>query len=312
MKKSTKKLNKLCSLATILLIIGLIIPVSTAYASNLGDQSDSGQSQQTTATQAAGNENNNQTTNPTATPSPNATPSGNQGLNSNENQQEAKANATVFPGVPDNAVQCNKTDVTPVAQREQVRAQEPTLFRYRNMTMLMNCSRNCEVVFTADQEVSPKLLGLSVEPNQTVSLTMNLSKSPLQGAMVMQRSLNFYLGIEPNATLQFRAQIRLYINQTELNQELSRTVNASRLRWMFWNQTKAEWQIVESYMDQNGYLVCNTDHFSTWTVAEITQDTENSADTKTSNNFPVEYVIAGVAVAIIVVALAVVSYKRRK
>ena len=21
-------------------------------------------------------------------------------------------------------------------------------------------------------------------------------------------------------------------------------------------------------MDQNGYLVCNTDHFSTWTVAE--------------------------------------------
>ena len=22
-------------------------------------------------------------------------------------------------------------------------------------------------------------------------------------------------------------------------------------------------------MDQNGYLVCNTDHFSTWTVAEV-------------------------------------------
>ncbi|MBM4400766.1 MAG: hypothetical protein FJ045_02320, partial [Crenarchaeota archaeon] len=49
------------------------------------------------------------------------------------------------PGVPDDAVQYNKTAVTPVAQMEQVAAGEPVLFQYRNMTMLMNCSRNCEV-----------------------------------------------------------------------------------------------------------------------------------------------------------------------
>jgi hypothetical protein len=79
---------------------------------------------------------------------------------------------------------------------------------------------------------------------------------------------------------------------------------------MFWNQTRAEWQIVESYMDQNGYLVCNTDHFSAWTVAEITQTSEETADTNSS--LPTEYILAGVAVAIIVVVLAIALYKRRK
>ena len=61
----------------------------------------------------------------------------------------------------------------------------------------------------------------------------------------------------------------MHINQTELSEELGREVNASMLTWMYWNQTQSQWTPVESQMDQNGYLVCNTDHFSTWTVAEF-------------------------------------------
>jgi hypothetical protein len=213
------------------------------------------------------------------------------------------------PGVPDNAVQYNKTEVTPVAQMEQVAAGEPALFQYRNMTMLMNCSRNCDVIFTADPDVNPKIFGLSIDPNQTMMLTMNLSGSPLQGEMVMERTLNFYLGIEPNATLQLSAQIRLHINQTELSQELNREVNASRLTWMYWNRTRAEWEAVESHMDQNGYLVCNTDHFSTWTVAEIA-DTAETPD-NVDNGLPLEYVFVGVGAAIAVVAVGVFAYRKR-
>jgi hypothetical protein len=214
-----------------------------------------------------------------------------------------------IPGVPDNAVQYNKTEVTPVAQMEQVAAGEPALFQYRNMTMLMNCSRNCDVVFTADPDVNPKIFGLSVDPNQTMMLTMNLSGSPLQGEMVMERTLNFYLGIEPNATLQLSAQIRLHINQTELSQELNREVNASRLTWMYWNRTRADWEAVESHMDQNGYLVCNTDHFSTWTVAEVADTTE--APDNVDNGLPIEYVFVGVGAAIAAVAVGVFAYKKR-
>ena len=214
------------------------------------------------------------------------------------------------PGAPDNAVQYNKTETTPVAEMEQVQAGEPALFSYRNMTMLMNCTQNCSMVFTADPDVTPKILGLSIEPNQTMTLTMNMYRSPLQGEQVMERTLNFYLGIEPDAELQLTAQIRLHINQTELNQELNREVNASRLTWMYWNQTKAEWETVESYIDQNGYLVCNTDHFSMWTVAELADTTQPPADA-TQGGIPVEYIYIGVA-AIAVVAVAVGVFVHRK
>jgi hypothetical protein len=227
--------------------------------------------------------------------------------------QTAYAGKIELPGVPDNAVQYNKTDITPVAQMEQVMAGEPALFCYRNTTMLMNCTRNCEIVFTADPEISPKIFGFSIDPNQTMTLTMNLNGSPLEGAKVMERTLNFYLGIEPNATLQLSAQIRLHINQTELNQQLNREVNTSRLTWMYWNRTGLEWVPVPSNMDQNGYLVCNTDHFSTWTVAEISESTEDMETTLT-NGIQMAYVYVGVT-AVIIIALGVGIYansKRRK
>jgi len=214
-----------------------------------------------------------------------------------------------IPGVPDNAIQYNKTDLTPVAEMEQVAAGEPALFLYRNMTMLMNCSRNCEVVFTADPEVTPKTFGLSIEPNQTMTLTMNMYRSPIQGEQTMEGALNFYLGIEPNSEVQLQAQIRLLINQTELNQELNRIVNASRLTWMYWNQTRSQWETVESHMDKNGYLVCNTDHFSLWTVAELEDITEDTI----SSGIPIEYIsIGAVAIAAVVVIVGVFAYKKRK
>jgi hypothetical protein len=212
------------------------------------------------------------------------------------------------PGVPDNAVQYNKTDVIPVAQMEQVKAGEPALYCYRNATMLMNCTRNCDLVVTVDPTLKPKLLGLSVDPNQTMTLTMNLSGSPLEGERVMERTLNFYWGIEPNATLQLKGQLRLHINQTELSQELNREVNASRLTWMYWNRTRAEWETVPSVMDQNGYLVCSTDHFSTWTVAEIQDATE-----ATQNGMNLTFIYAIFAVVVVValgVGIAVVKKRR--
>jgi hypothetical protein len=226
--------------------------------------------------------------------------------------QDSDAGKIEVPGVPDNAVQYNKTEVTPVAQMEQVQADEPALFQYRNMTMLMNCTRNCSLVVTVDPTVKPQLFGLSIDPNQTMTLTMNLNGSPLEGATVMERTLNCYFGIEPNATLQLKAQLRLHINQAELSQQLNREVNASKLTWMYWNRTRAQWEAVESYMDQNGYLVCNTDHFSTWTVAEISESTEASPEPEpTTNGIPTEVVYA-VIIAVIIAALAVGIYANSK
>ena len=211
-------------------------------------------------------------------------------------------------GTPENAVQYNKTDITPTSELEQVMAGEPALFRYRNMTMLMNCSQNSNLVVTIDPELTPKILGLDIEANQTMTLSMNVSSYPLEGEQIMERNLNFYLGLEPNAEVQLNVQLKLHINQTQLNQELNRVVNATELTWMYWNKTQLQWTPVDSYMDQNGYLVLNTNHLSTWTVAEVTQIVEPPPD-PTQDGFPTIYMyIAVAAVVLAITAVAIVIY----
>ena len=173
------------------------------------------------------------------------------------------------PDMPVDALQYNRTDLTPSGYTESIQAMKTNVFFYRNFTLMMNCSQNCELNMTLDPQVRERLFSLAVEPNQTMTLTMNVSAMPPNGEAVMEQALNFYMVIETEVKLELQGQLRLHINQTELAEELGRTVNASRLSWMYWNQTQNQWTPVESYMDQSGYLVCNTDHFSTWTVGEI-------------------------------------------
>ena len=186
---------------------------------------------------------------------------------------EEKSAKNLPPGIPQDAVQYNRTDVTPTCYMETVQAMNMNVYTYRNVTMLMNCTQNCEMNVTIDPQVQNRIVGVNVDPNQTMTLAMNMTASSPQGIATMERTLNFYMGLEPNATLQLQAQLKLHINQTELSAELGREVNASKLTWMYWNQTQNQWVQVESYMNQDGYLVCNTDHFSTWTVAELASPT---------------------------------------
>ena len=181
---------------------------------------------------------------------------------------ESSSGSKIPPDMPVDAIQLNKTNTTPSSEMESIQAMKTKVLFYRNFTLMMNSTENCALNMTLDPQVRNRLLSISVEPNQTMTLTMNVSASPPQGEAVKEQTLNFYMGLETNAMLQLQSQLRLHINQTELSAELGWEVNASRLTWMYWNQTQNQWTAVESYMDQNGYLVCNTDHFSTWTVAE--------------------------------------------
>jgi hypothetical protein len=185
---------------------------------------------------------------------------------------EQYSGTNIPPDMPLDATQYNRTDITPSGYMDSIQAMEMNVFFYQNFTLMMNCSENCVLNMTLDPQVRNKIVSISVEPNQTMTLTMNVTASPPNGEAVMEQTLNFYMGLETNATLQLQSQLRLYINQTELSQELGREVNASKLTWMYWNQTQSQWIPVESHMNQNGYLVCNTDHFSTWTIAEYDPD----------------------------------------
>jgi len=214
---------------------------------------------------------------------------------------EQNSGSKIPPDLPVDALQYNRTDTTPSGYMESLQAMEMNVYFYRNFTLMMNCTQNCSLNMTLDPQVRNRLFSLTVEPNQTMTLAMNVSATPPQGEAVMERTLNFYVGLEPNATLQLQGQLRLHINQTELSEELGREINASRLRWMYWNQTQSQWTPIESYITQNGYLVCNTTHFSTWTIAEI--DTEQIPE-----NIHIYTVVGLVAI----ISVASIYYKRKK
>ena len=213
-----------------------------------------------------------------------------------------------IPGLPENVIQYNKTDVAPVAQAEKVLAGEPTLFAYQNTTMLFNSTKNCHLVITAEATANQKIFALSIDPNQTMTLTMNISSNPLQNKQDKDKNLNFYANIEPNATVKLTAQLKLHINQTELNQELDWEVTPEKLTWMYWNGTQNEWVKVPSFIDQNGYLVCNTNHFSIWTIGETDDLTE-----KTQAIIDMALIYGGIGVGIaIILAIGIAVFSKRR
>lgn len=205
------------------------------------------------------------------------------------------------PGMPDDALQFDRTDITPVGYREQITANKMHIFAYKNVTLMMNCSRNSEFNITIDPRIQTRYLALVMEQNQACLLHMNISGSLPPGVQTMQQTLNCYWGIEPNATLQLQVQLRVHINGTTLNQELNREVDTSRLTWMYWDKNGESWIPVESSLDEDGYLVCETTHLSTWTVAELMESTVQ---------WTTYIMISGVA--FVAVAGGVILMKRRR
>ncbi|MCW4033902.1 MAG: hypothetical protein NWF03_00905 [Candidatus Bathyarchaeota archaeon] len=214
----------------------------------------------------------------------------------------AQNNGNVPPDMPQNAQQVDRSDITPYCKMESVQAMNTTVFFYQNVTMMMNCTQNCEMNVTIDEQVQNRILAIDVQPNRTMTLAMNMTAEAPEGVATMERTLNFYMGLETGEPVELQSQLKLMINQTELEQELGRELNMSALTWLYWNQTQNQWEIVESTMNQDGYLVCNTDHYSIWTVAEV----ENPEDIP--ETIHVLTIVALAAVAMVVAA----SLKRNK
>lgn len=220
-------------------------------------------------------------------------------------ESQGKTKIPEVPGLPENVIQYNKTDITPEAQTEKVVSGEPALFAYQNTTMLFNFTQNVDLVITSKTSTTQKIFALTMDPNQTLTLTMNFGEDLLQVGQDRDRNLKFYASIETNETVKLTAQLKLYINQTELSKDLDWEVEPEKLTWMFWNGTQNEWVKVPSFIDQNGYLTCNTDHFSVWTVGEDVSE-------KSQNVVDMTLIYGGVGIGlIIVVALGLVLYTKR-
>jgi hypothetical protein len=177
--------------------------------------------------------------------------------------------APPIPGVPEDALDFDRTHMTPSGQMEQIMAGTMHVYRYQHVTMLMNCSQNMVMNMTSEAQVRNRIVGLDIEADQPFQLSVQMMGEPPAGVQTLQGTLNTYWTLELNATLQLQVQLRLHINEAALKAELNREVNREQLRWMFWNHEQARWEPVDSSMDADGYLVCETNHFSIWTVAEV-------------------------------------------
>jgi hypothetical protein len=167
---------------------------------------------------------------------------------------------------------------------------------------VMNCSQNMVMNMTSDAQVRNRIVSLDIEADQPFQLSIRMMTTPPMGIQTMQRSLNTYWGLEPNATLQLRVQLRLHINESALNTAMGRQVNSEQLRWMFWDQTRNQWEAVESSIDADGYLVCETDHLSIWTVAEV--------ESAGLFNLSTELLIAIVGIGVATVAGIIILIRR--
>ena len=80
-------------------------------------------------------------------------------------------------------------------------------------------------------------------------------------------------------------------------------MNASQLRWAYWNGSA--WQVVASTLDEENILECETDHFSTWTILEVEQETPDDTPDDDSDEqggipgFPYTSVLSGVVLAVL-------------
>ena len=102
----------------------------------------------------------------------------------------------------------------------------------------------------------------------------------------------FCIRIETNksGSEQIKAQLKIQANHR--NREGS---------WAYYDETEGEWVAVDT-AEQNGYLVCETNHFSTWTI--LIPETDNAI----WGFVGVGAVFAGA----VIIAVVSIVYKKRK
>ena len=187
----------------------------------------------------------------------------------------------------------------------QLQMNNETTYRFRQRTQLtINSSVRLQLRINCDaMGIGIKYFELEIEAPPGPILEMNMTCTEEQaelgltlGNMSQVRNRNRYLfqegfciSLECNGTFT-RAQLRIQVtSQNRLG------------TWAYYNHSTSEWVAVQT-MVQDGYLVAETNHFSTWTILIP----EAGIDY-------MPFIIVGIGiVAGVVIFAAVIYYKKRK
>jgi hypothetical protein len=226
-----------------------------------------------------------------------------------EMERPPTVHAPDVPGLPRGSRAYNYTMVTPKRFVWTMRERERAVFAFRNMTMMFNSTRNIELNITAGGGVAHRFFSLDVDPGESVNLDMNVQVEPPGGVAAHARSIGVYLEIEPNSTGPMRAELGLAIDMEAVRERLGEDVDPERLRWMWWNGSS--WVSVDSAIDEDGVLKASTDHFSTWTVAEVEEQPDEPTEPDEPRDGVQWYVYVGAAL-VVVGAIAVFFVVRKR
>ena len=190
------------------------------------------------------------------------------------------------------------TEVAGDTYQGRINAHTRSTFRFRQRTQLaFNSNVNIDVNVNCDaMNIGDKSVEIEVDGTNDLTMTMTCTENQeelglMDGAITQTRNRNRYqyqlgyvMAIQCNGTC--NATLKMEATEADLG-----------ATWAYYDAATEEWVSVATTL-QDGYLVAETDHFSTWTVL--------SPET----NYTV--LIIGISVgAVVVVGIAVVLLKRR-
>ena len=171
----------------------------------------------------------------------------------------------------------DNSTIIPYNYEWHVRAGNTTML-FKNFHFNLYLHRNLQLNLSVGNGVDFEDFCMELNPGDPLQLQMKVASSLGPGIPEASRSIGTYFTIEPNSTQNINASLKLYVHRERIRNRTGQDIEPKRLTWCFYNETSEQWETVPSYVDANGYLVAETTHFSTWTVIEVEDDSEESTN----------------------------------
>ena len=185
--------------------------------------------------------------------------------------------------------------------QKQIRAEERVRFRFRERTRItvesskkVNCSIDCDA-----KKIGDKDFEIEIESDDELNLTMKCREE--QNSIGLQKG-NTYTARNRNRYRYeegFVAEIDSSEDDIEAKLRIEETEENRGGTWAYYDKKNEEWVTVET-TSKNGYLECETDHFSIWTVLVPEID------------FTLLLIIGAGIGAVVLAGVAILLIKRRK
>jgi hypothetical protein len=188
-------------------------------------------------------------------------------LSLNAATASSRVEPSEVPGVSGEYQFINMTEAMAQIRVQNFTAGVPNMYRFENMTMMINATRNMVLNITADQAMRMRYLDLDIDNRRPLMLRIHANATPPSGLLAPVDGVRRYLELEPNSTEPVMVRMRLHVEEANLSREMMRDVEIQRLRWAQWNGS--DWEAVTSWIDEHGYLVADGLCCGNWTVREM-------------------------------------------